>query len=268
MNIEEFIGQLWKSYQDVTPQAAAIHKLFVENGERVINDHVAFRTFDQSPINLVSIRDILESLGYTYNKTYHFEEKKLKAYSFSPPDQKQALIFASELLTEQLSESSRSIINELLAQIPETLTKSPEVLSAGLLWKPPTWNQYKKLRTESEYAAWLSTMGMRPNHFTISVNHLTKMDEIGDVLTAVRMSGFNLNGIGGIVKGSPSLLLEQGSTMADMMEFKFGDGECHTIPTCFYEFAKRYKNENEALFMGFIKESANLIFESTDQSST
>ena len=106
-------------------------------------------------------------------------------------------------------------------------------------------------------------MGMRPNHFTISVNHLKKMDEIGDVMTAVRMSGFNLNGIGGIVKGSPSLLLEQGSTMADKIDFEFGDGECHAIPTCFYEFAKRYKNSNQELFTGFIKESANLIFEST-----
>ena len=263
MSIESFIAELWQSYQEVTPQATAIHQLFLENGESVINDHVAFRTFNKSPIDLEKIRGLLEQLGYQYAETYHFDEKRLRAYSFVPPARNFPLIFASELLTEQLSESSQSIINQLLAQIPEALTESPEVLSAGLLWKPPTWDQYKKLRAESEYAAWLSTMGMRPNHFTISVNHLKKMDEIGDVMTAVRMSGFNLNGIGGIVKGSPSLLLEQGSTMADKIDFEFGDGECHAIPTCFYEFAKRYKNSNQELFTGFIKESANLIFGST-----
>lgn len=268
MNIDTFIEQLWKSYQDVTPQAAAINNFFIENGERVINDHVAFRTFNQSPVNLDAIGEILEQFGYQYDESHLFAEKKLKAFSFLPPHQNQPLIFASELLTEQLSEASQEIINQLMAQIPPDIAKSPEVLSAGLLWKAPTWDQYRTLRSESEYAAWLSTMGMRPNHFTVSVNHLVKMEEIGDVLTAIRMSGFKLNDIGGMVKGSPSLLLEQGSTMADMVEFDFGNGEKHTIPTCFYEFAKRYKNSKQELFMGFIKESANLIFESTGSSST
>ena len=267
MNIETFIEQLWKSYQDVTPQASAIYNFFVENGERVINDHVAFRTFNQSPVNLDGIREILEQFGYQCDESYLFAEKKLRAFSFLPPHQQQPLIFVSELLTEQLSEKSQDIINRFVTQIPSEITNSPEVLSAGLLWKAPTWEQYKILRAESEYAAWLSTMGMRPNHFTVSVNHLVKVEEIGDVLTAIRMSGFKLNNTGGMVKGSPSLFLEQGSTMADMIEFDFGNGERHTIPTCFYEFAKRYKNKKQELFMGFIKESANLIFESTGSSS-
>ncbi|MBT6751795.1 MAG: DUF1338 family protein [Desulfobacula sp.] len=92
---------------------------------------------------------------------------------------------------------------------------------------------------------------------------MKKIDEIGDVMNAVRISGFKLNAIGGIVKGSPELMLEQGSTMANKVEFDFGSGELHSIPTCFYEFAKRCKNKNQELFTGFIKESANLIFGST-----
>ena len=79
----------------------------------------------------------------------------------------------------------------------------------------------------------------------------------------VKDSGYPLNISGGEVKGSPELLLEQSSTLADIQEMNFEEGS-YSIPTCFYEFARRFENEKGEMFMGFHADSANKIFESTD----
>jgi len=38
----------------------------------------------------------------------------------------------------------------------------------------------------------------------------------------------------------------------------------HEIPSCYYEFARRYEDKNGELYGGFIAKSADKIFESTD----
>ena len=37
----------------------------------------------------------------------------------------------------------------------------------------------------------------------------------------------------------------------------------HSIPCCYYEFAKRYTQADGKLFRGFVAQSADKIFEST-----
>ena len=81
----------------------------------------------------------------------------------------------------------------------------------------------------------------------------------------LRSEGFDINEVGGEVKGSPQVYLEQSATMADKVFVKFSDG-MQIIPGGFYEFAKRYPMENGELYQGFVEASANKIFESTDSS--
>ena len=57
--------------------------------------------------------------------------------------------------------------------------------------------------------------------------------------------------------------LEQSSTMADMAEVEFTNSKVK-IPSCFYEFAKRYPLESGELYTGFVAASADKIFESTN----
>jgi hypothetical protein len=64
------------------------------------------------------------------------------------------------------------------------------------------------------------------------------------------------------VKGTPDVLLEQGSTLADRVAVDFADGS-HVIPTCYYEFALRHPDATGKLYEGFVPASANRIFEST-----
>ncbi len=39
----------------------------------------------------------------------------------------------------------------------------------------------------------------------------------------------------------------------------------HQVPSCYYEFAKRYKDAKGKLYQGFVAASADKIFESTNK---
>ena len=64
MTPTDFFASLWDHYTAVTPQAQRIQALFKSHGENVLNDHVAFRTFNNSPISLEKLEPQLEAIGY------------------------------------------------------------------------------------------------------------------------------------------------------------------------------------------------------------
>lgn len=101
------------------------------------------------------------------------------------------------------------------------------------------------------------------NHFTVSVNHLARFHSVEDINKVLKGEGYVVNSSGGEVKGSPEELLEQSSTMADRIEVRFSD-QTRTIPSCFYEFARRYPKPDGQLYSGFVAASADKIFESTN----
>lgn len=264
MTIDDFFENLWRDYTDLTPQAERIHKALLREGENVINDHVAFRTFNLAPINLEELEPHFIELGYTRFAPYQFKEKKLSAWSYMPSSPEQPRIFISELITEQLSEASQHIINKLCQQIDSEKTKSPDIFWAGRLWNVPTWQEYQTLLAESEYAAWLSVIGLRANHFTISVNHLVNHPTLDELLALVEAEGIPINESGGRIKGKPEQLLLQASTVADRKTETFAEGDSHEITTCYYEFAKRYKDDLGDIYQGFVAANADKIFESTN----
>ena len=147
--------------------------------------------------------------------------------------------------------------------LPECVLGSDQLLFTGNDSGVPSFETYKTLRTESEYAAWLYVNGFRANHFTVSVNHLKKFDSIYKVNAFLKHNGFLLNDAGGEVQGTPEQLLEQSSIKAGMVKFNFVEGEFE-IPGCYYEFARRYPDKDGKLYSGFISKSADKIFESTN----
>ncbi|MCZ2723631.1 DUF1338 domain-containing protein [Marinomonas sp. 15G1-11] len=265
MNANDFFQSLWKSYIEITPQADSVQKLFQGAGEEIINDHVAFRTFANSPIALEKLEPILTQLGYKAYGAFRFENKHLVARCYKHSDTNLPKIFLSELLTHELSEAAQQILDGIIAQIPADAVQSPAVFWGGPLWSKPTLAEYQTLSQESEYAAWLSTIGLKANHFTVSINHLKGFDDIASVNQLLLDKGYTLNTVGGLVKGTPEVFLEQSSTMADKIEFTFADGETQTIPSCFYEFAIRHKQADGTLFDSFIEGNADKIFDSTNQ---
>lgn len=263
MNPNEFFELLWQNYIETTPQAQKIKALFESLDETVINDHVAFRTLSDSPIELNKLQPLLESMGFQLQSHYVFEKKKLIARSYIHPNAEIPKIFVSELQRHLLSDVTQTALHDLVRQIPLNAANHVDVFYHGKFWQPVDIETYQNLVAESEYAGWLVYMGLRANHFTVSLNHLAAYKEMSTVLELLMGQGFSINNSGGAVKGVPEDLLTQSSTMADSMPVVFALGETLVLPTCFYEFARRYEDVTGQLFEGFITENADKIFEST-----
>ncbi len=264
MNKDKIFDRLWNDYTSQNPQAKAIYDLFVSHDEEVVNDHIAFRTFNHPYINISVLSQVFLKVGYKPFGDYHFEDKKLNAVHFEHQTDKLApRVFISELLLEEFSSDLQSSINQIVEQIPADILKSDELVFSGRVWNQPSFETYKKLKSESEYAAWLYVFGFQANHFTVSINYLKKLTTIQAVNQFLKDNGFKLNDSGGEIKGTPEELLEQSSTKAGAVAIDFVEGT-YEIPSCYYEFAKRYPDATGNLYSGFIAKSADKIFESTD----
>ena len=64
MQVDVFFKLLWQDYLAIAPQAKVIHDLFTKQGEHVVNDHVAFRSLSNSPIDIAHLGPLLISMGY------------------------------------------------------------------------------------------------------------------------------------------------------------------------------------------------------------
>jgi hypothetical protein len=263
--LEELFDALWAGYAAVTPDAARVQSLLRARGETVVNDHVAFRTFDLPPVDLSTLAAPLVALGYEESGRYRFEEKKLEARSFRHPSGRYPRVFISELVTARFSPWLREIAGRMVGHVDPKRAGTLELLAAGAVWGPIAHAEYLRLAGESEYAAWLAAFGFRANHFTVSLNALRGFPDIRAFNAWLKEQGFVLNASGGEVKGTPAELLEQSSTQAPLVEWNFAGGEAHRVPTCYYEFARRYLDPKTGRpYDGFVPASADRIFESTN----
>jgi hypothetical protein len=259
--VSALFNDIWQQYIRVTPSAEKIHQL-LGNGSDVINDHVAYRTFNHPKINLAQLAKGLLALGYTECGQYDFAAKKLDAKHFEHSNSTMPKVFISELRVEEFSEEAQVIIAKLIEQLPDNVSDREDFLYSGQLWDISSVD-YQTLLAESEYAAWLAAWGYRANHFTVSINHLDNYDDILTVNNTLKEAGYALNTNGGEVKGDEVVKLEQSSTLADKAAVEFSDKTLE-IPSCFYEFAKRYPLANGELYTGFVAASADKIFDSTN----
>lgn len=255
--------QLWDNYREVTPSADTIHRILGgTQGDEIINDHIALRTFNLPKVGLDKLAAHFLALGYQDGGDYRFEAKKLYAKHYEHPDPTAPKVFISELLVERCSPQLQAIVHDLVDQVPVDAVTADDFLYSGTHWQVD-YATYQQLLAESEYAAWMAAWGYRANHFTVSVNQLAQFDSVEAINEVLKREGFAVNGSGGEVKGSPEEMLEQSSTMADRAEVTFRDRTV-AIPSCFYEFAKRYPKPDGELYSGFVAASADKIFESTD----
>jgi len=253
--------KIWQQYLTVTPSANRIHHL-LGKGKDVINDHVAYRTFNIEKVNLNKLAKHFIDIGYTDCGQYNFSAKKLTAKHFEHCDATMPKVFISELRVEAFSTEIQTIIHNLIDPLPDNISEQAHFLYSGRPWQISS-TDYKTLLATSEYAAWLAAWGYRANHFTVSINHLDDFNCIVDVNNRLKDAGYLLNSNGGEIKGDKTVKLEQSSTLADKALVEFSDVILE-IPSCFYEFAKRYPLVNGKLYSGFVTASADKIFESTN----
>ena len=245
----------WEVYTGLNREAVEIAQLLKVDDPVLQNDHIALRTFSGSQSSLSHSCQYYLDMGYEIGGHYKFHSKKLNAVHLENPFGL-PLVFISELDVNSFSSSFQAIFDSLLVLATDDSTHG------GRPWEA-SYKVYQRLLKESEYGAWLYAWGFVPNHFTIDVNRLNHFSNLTQVNTLLHDRGFLLNHSGGLIKGTPGDLLEQSSTLAYRKSCHFSEGD-YEIPSCYYEFAKRYHDANGNLYQGFLTQSADKIFESTD----
>ena len=265
MKLNAIFDRLWNDYSTRNPSVSKIHNLLKNEGENIVNDHIAFRTLDLPGINIETLSAPFLNNGYQPAGQYDFPEKHLFARHFEiPGDAKAPRIFISQLILKDCSPIVGETLNDVFKNVDmEKLKKKDEIIFAGQIFFPLSYTVYDRLRKESEYAAWFYVYGFRANHFTVSVNDLKKYNSIVKLNEFLKNNGFILNSSGGEIKGTPAELLQQSSTMGDLIKISFIEGD-YEVPSCYYEFAQRYPDSDGKLYSGFIAKSADKIFESTN----
>ena len=254
---------MWRDYLQLNPQAQQIVQWLEIQGEQIVNDHLALRTFALPEIAIDKLAQPFVAAGHKKCGEYQFPQKKVYAQHFEHEDPQLPKIFISQLLVEEFPQEVQNIIKELVEQMDQQVTERDDFLYSGRPWKLDV-PSYEKLAEVSEYAAWVAAFGFRPNHFTVSVNGLKAFDDVEDVNKFLKSKGIAFNTSGGEVKGSKEALLKQSSTLANQVVVSFSDRDM-AIPGCYYEFAKRFSRPDGKLYQGFVSASADKIFESTDR---
>jgi hypothetical protein len=261
--LETYLNQMWLDYCEINPQAFEIYTSLLQTEHTVLNDHIALRTFNHPKLGIRSLAQHFQKYGYSEAGEYFFTEKKLYAKHYENINPEMPKIFISELQLEKVSPYIQNMVSQIADQIPESQINKEGFVFGGKYW-PASYDVYERLAQESEYASWVYAFGFRPNHFTVNVNNLKNIQDITELNTLLKSQGYLLNASGGEVKGTAKELLEQSSTMANETLVEFTEGK-HSIPGCYYEFAKRYPQSNGKLYQGFIASSADKIFESTNK---
>ena len=263
MSIDTVLENMWQDYLLLNPEAQRVVDTLLAEGETVVNDHIALRTFDVGAVALEECAKPFLEMGYEAKDEYFFDTKKLRAkhyeYAADPSTPK---IFISELLVSEFSAEFQTIVDSLVSCVSPDQVRQANFFHFGRPWNLSS-SQYEALLEESEYGAWVAAIGYRPNHFTIFVNHLKKYADLETLNDFLKTNGFKLNTSGGEIKGTPQVFLEQSSTLANRVEIEFIDGK-REIPSCYFEFAKRYPLDSGELYQGFVAKSADKIFESTN----
>lgn len=262
---------------------AMIEKGIIDTEKDIVNDHIAFRSLGLPNLGIASLEKIFLHYGYVKKDHYYFEQKKLDAYWYSPPQNKYPRIFLSELRIGDLSNKAQSIISSYTKKITSDPIDSLDLndpIATGAFFEKPLWDlpslaDYKTLLSESEYAAWVIYNRYYLNHYTISIHELPKpYDTLEGFNQFLESIGIILNTAGGKVKTSNDGLLKQSSTVAQMIEAEFAQGEKTKIAGSYVEFAERlplasFKNiapkdlERHHRRDGFEPANADKIFEST-----
>jgi hypothetical protein len=244
---------LMRRYKERVPDVGIILDAMVRDGvvkntSDIENDHIAFRTMGVPQLGVKSFEKIFLHYGYEKRDHYFFEGKKLDAWWYSPPRESDPRIFVSELRVGDLSEESQRIIRSYTDEVTTDPADSLDLdngaeVDAFLhkpLWRTPTVSDYQTLLKESEYAAWVIYNRYYLNHFTISVHNLpVGYHTVAEFNAFLEKHGIRLNTSGGKIKVSPDGGLLQSSTVAEMLDAEFANGEKLRISGSYVEFAER-----------------------------
>jgi hypothetical protein len=250
---------LWRGYVASAPQVARIHELLTQRGEILVHDHIALRTFGAPGIGIDALARPFEVLGWRPRDGYGLADRHLRARYWQHDDPAVPKLFLSELVLDELSPGAQAVIGRLIGQLPAGFATRDDLAWAGRWWHL-AYADYLALRAESEFAAWVAAFGFCVHHFTVDVDSLSTFPDLEALGAFLIEHGFTLDDRGGTIKGSRAVRIEQSSTRADIGVVAFADRVVR-IPSCRYEFSRRYRLPSGELFHGFAPARADPIRE-------
>ena len=290
------IDQLWRDYISRVSYAKKYVELVFEKGGKVVNDHIAFRTFNthtgEQPEGIRAIKHLLNYLEYHPVEKYTFTKKKLTAIHFEHPDPMFPKIFVSQLEVDQLPVWAQQIIHDTVVDTEYIISdrslgllsllqkegQIPKIASDSLVddlaqyfrrpWRAPRKDDVIKINDVSQYAAWTLLHGNSVNHFTAFINYRDVKDwpDLESTCAGLAAAGVPMKDS---IEGAKGSKLQQSATQAVKEDVEvMGEEEAETIrwTYAYYELAERgyiEENGNRKLFSGFLGEQATNLFDMT-----
>lgn len=245
------------------PTGAAYVADRLTKGGRVLFDHGALRTirFPEGPTGGLppgenAFTRIFLPLGYRLADLYPLDRLRMTGRAYTHEDHPEAIpqFFLSELHVDRFDpdfiaaahrifDSSVDPLDDaaraLLAHMVET-KKAPVAIAKAALpaiiaafdrqHRPPTVEDYERLLSRSNEAAWIATEGNAFNHAT---------DRVPDVATLADRLKAQDKPMKPKLEISATGRVRQTAFRADSVERLFADGEWRTVPGSFYEFISR-----------------------------
>jgi hypothetical protein len=137
MDLKTIFDRLWTNYTLQNLSAQKIYDLFTDEGEKVVNDHIAFRTLDYAEINIEILAKPFISNGYKARGEYRFTEKHLYAKHYElPGDTTAPRIFISQLILTECSQYIQNTLKECYAKNDFRKMQPEELIFSGSVFRP------------------------------------------------------------------------------------------------------------------------------------
>ncbi len=294
--LNALLERLWAIYTQRVEYARRYVELVQSKGGRVVNDHIAFRTFNtrtgSQPAGIAAIERVFLPLGYKAVGSYTFQQTHLHARHYEHANPLAPKIFISQLEVDDLPSDGASQLREAVGGARDRLAGGPlELLRAAstlreaeasslvdhlvdfftaLPWPAPRASLVREINTVSQYAAWTLLHGNNVNHFTAYINeqNVAEWPDIEATIAGLRQAGVPLKNE---IEGERGSKLRQTATQAVDVDCPVVDE--HGGPTtlrwayAYYELAERGDVTDEAgarrRFQGFLGPQAAQLFEMT-----
>ena len=297
--LAKLLDTLWEQYKARVVYALQYEKMVETRGGKVLNDHVAFRTFNAhvggQPAGVEGIARVFTALGYEQKDKYIFADKHLTAWHYEHKiDGSNPKIFISQLEVDKLSLPTARMIKDNVAHAADLLSFDDRELLATLAkgkkidnpagdalvknllrffarpWDPPQRAAIAPINAESQYAAWTLLHGNAVNHFTAYINAQNVRDwpDLETTVEALRREGLPMKEE---LEGERGSKLRQSSTQAvdAACEVTEKDGRISKMmwSYAYYELAERGlvpgPKGKPVLFQAFLGAQAANLFEMT-----
>lgn len=294
--LTDLLDKLWGNYCQRVEYARRYRELVQEKGGRVVNDHIAFRTFNtkvgELPPGIESMARLITPLGYRAVGSYEFTDKHLTARHYEHDDLLMPKIFISQLEVDRLPADAARLVNEAVADATNLLdTDTQAVLRypatlleencKGLVerlyryvtelpWTPPPRDTVIAVNKASQYAAWTLLHGNNVNHFTAYINEQQVKDwpDIEATIAGLKAAGVPMKAE---IEGQKGSKLRQTATEAvdEECNVREADGKPGKLKWsyAYYELAERNDipgpDGKPRRFQGFLGPQATNLFEMT-----